>query len=134
MKGYTLNKPIQLKITQLMFINDIKLFTANERELYPGLKEVELCLKDLNMILGNDKCAVMTVKRGETHHNRAPRLHDTTKIRAVQEDQLYKYLGTQEHALQDSILMREDTAKEFFHPNCQTNTRCKLQPPLLCQP
>ena len=36
MKGYTLSKPIQLKITQLMFIDDNKLFTANERELYPG--------------------------------------------------------------------------------------------------
>ena len=28
MTGYTLSKPIQLKITQLMFIDDIKLFTA----------------------------------------------------------------------------------------------------------
>ena len=32
-----------------MFINDIKLFTANERELYPALKEAKLFLKDLNI-------------------------------------------------------------------------------------
>ena len=114
MKGYTLSKPIQLKITQLMFIDDIKLFTANERELYPALKEVKLCLKDLNMSLGNDKCAVMTVKRGEMHHNQALQLDHTTMIRAVQEDQPNKFLGTKEHALQVSRLMREETAKEFL--------------------
>ena len=114
MKGYTLSKPIQLKITQLMFIDDIKLFTANERELYPALKEVKLCLKDLNMSLGNDKCAVMTVKRGEMHHNQALQLDHTTTTKAVQEDQPYKFLGSKEHALQDSRLMTEKTAKEFL--------------------
>ena len=51
MKGYTLSKPTQVKIMQLMFIDDIKLFTANERELYPALKEVKLSFKDLNMSL-----------------------------------------------------------------------------------
>ena len=114
MKGYILSKPIQLKITQLMFIDDIKLFTANERELYPALKEVKLCLKDLNMSVGNDKCAVMTVKKGDMHHNQALQLDHTTMIRVVQEDQPYKFLGTKEHALQDSRLTREETAKEFL--------------------
>ena len=99
MKGDTLSKSIQLKITQLMFIDDIKLFTANEREIYPALKGVKLCSKDLNMSLGNDKCAVMTVKRGEMHHNQALQLDHTTTIRTVQEDQPYKFLGTKEHAL-----------------------------------
>ena len=101
MKGYTLSKPIQLKITQLMFIDDIKLFTANERVLYPALKEVNLCLKDLNMSLGNDKCDVMTVKRGEMHNNQALQPDHTATIRTVQEDQPYKFLGTKEYALQD---------------------------------
>ena len=107
MKGYTLSKPIQLKITQLMFIDDNKLFTVNERELYPALKEVKLFLKYLNMSLGNDKCAVMTVKRGAMHHNQALQLDDTTTIRAVKEAQPYKFLGTKEHALQNSRLVRE---------------------------
>ena len=86
MKGYALSKPIQLKITQLIFIDDTTLFTENKRELYPALKEVKLCLKDLNSSLDNGKCAVMTVKRGELHHNQALQLDDTTTIRAVQED------------------------------------------------
>ena len=66
------------------------------------------------MSLGNDKCAVMTVKGEEMHHNQALQLYHTTPIRAVQEDQPYKLLGTKEHALQDSRLMREETAKEFL--------------------
>ena len=116
-----------------MFIADIKLFTANERELYPALKEVKLCLKDLNMSLGNDKYAVITVKRGEMHHNQALQLDHTTTIRAVQEDQPYKFLGTKEHALQNSRLMREETAKEFLQRAwliwllCQPlHTTCRL--------
>ena len=113
MKGYTLSKTIQLKITQMLFIDNIKLFTGNERELYPALKEVKLCLKDLNMSLGNDKCAVMTVKSGELTHDQALRLDDTTTIRAVQDDQPYKFLGTNEHALQDSRLMREETSQRI---------------------
>ena len=70
-----------------MFIDDIKLFTANEREFYPAMKEVKLRLKDLNMSLGNNKCAVMTVKRGEMHHNQALQLDNTATIWTVQEDQ-----------------------------------------------
>ena len=48
------------------------------------------------------------------HHNQALQLDDTTMIRAVQEDQPYKFLGTKEYTLQDSRLMREETAKEFL--------------------
>ena len=56
----------------------------------------------------------MTATRGEMHHNQALQLDHTTTITAVQEDQPYKFLGTKEHALQDSRLMREETAKKFL--------------------
>ena len=48
------------------------------------------------------------------HHNQALQLDHTTTIRTVQQNQPYKFLGTKEHALQNSILMREETAKEFL--------------------
>ena len=112
MKGYTLSKPIQLKITQLMFIDDIKLFTANENELYPALKEVKLCLKDLNMSLGNDKCDVMTVKSGELHHNQSLQLYQTP----LRSEQSRKTNPTSswDQRTRISRLMREEKAKQFL--------------------
>ena len=133
MKEYTLSKPIQLKIMQLIFIDDIKLFTANERELYPALKEVKLCLKGLNMSLGNDKCGVMTVKRGELHRNQAFQLNQTPpRSEQSRKTNPTSSLGpknkhSKTHARSDSQRILQKASP------CQTSTRCKLQPPLLCQ-
>ena len=63
------------------------------------------------MSQGNDKRTVKTLKRGELHRDQALLLDDTTTIRAVQEDQPYKFLGTKEHVLQDSRLTRQEAAK-----------------------
>ena len=125
-----------------MFIDDIKLFTANERELYPALKEVKLCLKDLNMSLGNDKCAVMTVKRGEMHHNQALQLHDTTKIRSSPGRptlQVPWHPRTctsrfKTHERRDSQRIPAKGVVILVIPTVRRSTRCKLQLPLLCQP
>ena len=46
--GYTLSKPIDHKITQLLFIDDMKIVVPNEKKLCPTLKVEKRASKDLS--------------------------------------------------------------------------------------
>ena len=46
-----------------MFIDDLKMFSASDKKLYPALQSTQSCMKDLNMEWNAKKCAVMNVKR-----------------------------------------------------------------------
>ena len=91
--GYILSKPIRLKITQLMFIDDLKVFAANEKILHLVLKLIQKCMEDLNMEWREKKFSIMNVKRGKPEEHPDLHLSETTKIRAVSENAPYKFLG-----------------------------------------
>ena len=76
MSGYVLSKPIQLKITQTMFIDDLKMFSASD-------KSTKVCMADLNMEWGTERWAVMNVKRGILANEFVAKLNDSTTIRSV---------------------------------------------------
>ena len=73
--GYTLSKPIDHKITQLLFIDDMKIVVPNEKKLCPTLKVERRASKDLNLDWDQYKCAAMNVKRG---HPQAEELRGET--------------------------------------------------------
>ena len=81
MNGCVLSEPIQLKITQTMLIDDLKMFSASDKKLYPALQSTKGCMADLNMEWGTGKCAVMNVKRGILDDDSIAKLNDSTTIR-----------------------------------------------------
>ena len=111
MDGYVLSKPIQVKITHVMFIDDLKMFSASDKKLYPVLQSTQSCMEDLNMEWNAKKCAVMNVKRGVLDEESQVKLNDTTLVRSVTEKRTYKFLGIQEHLGQDVITIRERATK-----------------------
>ena len=54
----------QEKISHLLYIDDLKVYTRNEEELEQAKKLVEKFSNDINMTFGLDKCAVLTLKNG----------------------------------------------------------------------
>ena len=114
MNGYVLSKPIQLKITQTVFIDDRKMFPASDKKLYPALQSTNVCIAGLNMEWGIEKCAVMNVKRGILDDESVAKLNDSTTIRSVDNNRPYKFLGIYEHLGQDEIMIREGASKEFL--------------------
>ena len=69
-----------------MFIDDLKMFSASDKKLYPALQSTQSCMEDLNMEWNAKKCAVMNVKRGVLDEESQVKLNDST-------------LGIQEHIL-----------------------------------
>ena len=60
------------------------------------------------------KCAVINVKRGVLDKESHVKLNDSTLLRSVSEERTYKFLGIQEHLVQDAIKLRERATKEFL--------------------
>ena len=116
-EGYALSKPVKLKITHLMFIDDLKIFAASEKKLHLILKLTQECMKDLNMEWGVKKCSIMNVKRGKLEEQSELKLSEDTTIRPVDKNSPYRFLGIYEHICHDSKLIRDHISKEFLQRN-----------------
>ena len=63
---YKLGKS-QEKIYHLMYMDDIKLFAKNERELKTPINTVRIHSQDIGMEFGREKCAMLVMKSGKRH-------------------------------------------------------------------
>ena len=97
-----------------MFIDDLKIFAANEKKLHLILKLTQECMKDLNMEWGVKKCAIMNVKRGKLKEQSELKLNEDTTIRPVDKNSPYRFLGIYEYICHDSKLIRDHISKEFL--------------------
>ena len=55
----------QEKINHLMFMDDIKLLTKNEKELETLIHAVRIYSQDIGMEFGIEKCAMLVMKSGK---------------------------------------------------------------------
>ena len=62
-EGYRLSKPINAKITDLLYIDDLKIYAASEGKLEKVMKEVRDAMEDIGFKWNEGKCAVVHVKR-----------------------------------------------------------------------
>ena len=60
-----LSKPIKAKITDLLYIDDIKIYAASEGKLGRIMKETRRTMSDVGLQWYQNKCAVVHVKRGQ---------------------------------------------------------------------
>ena len=85
-----------------MYTNNIKLFTKNEKELETLIHAVRIYNQDIGMEFGIEKCAMLVMKSGERHMTYGMELPNQDKIRTLEENETYKYLG----------ILEADTIKE----------------------
>ena len=64
MDGYKLSG-LQEKINHLMYIDDIKLFAKNDKELETLIHNVRIYSQDIGMEFGIEKCAMLVTKSGK---------------------------------------------------------------------
>ena len=63
-EGYKLSKPINWKITHLLYIDDMKIYAASESKLDRVLKTTKAAMADIGLHFNEKKCAIAHVKRG----------------------------------------------------------------------
>ena len=67
----------QEKINHLMYMDDIKLFAKNEKELETLIHVVRIYSQDIGMESGIEKCAMLTMKSGKRQLERSKKMKPT---------------------------------------------------------
>ncbi len=66
-----------------MYMDDIKLFAKNEKELENLIQAVRIYSQDIGMEFGIEKCAMLIMKSGKRHMTEGIELPNQDKIRTL---------------------------------------------------
>ena len=111
-----------------MYIDDIKLFAKNEKELETLIHAVKTYSQDIGMEFGIEKCAMLVMKSGKRHMTDGMELPIQDKIRPLEENETYKYLSILEADTIKEVQMKDTTRKEYLRRNrklLETKLSCR---------
>ena len=104
--GYKLSRS-QEKINHLMYMDDIRLFAKNEKELETLIYAVKIYSQDIGMEFGIEKCAMPVMKSGKRHMTVGMELPNRDRIRTLEEKETYKYLDILEADTIKQVQMKD---------------------------
>ena len=90
-----------------MYMDDIKRFAKNEKELDNLIHAVRIYSQDIGMEFGIEKCAMLVMKTGKRHLTDGMELPNQGKIRTLGKKETYKYLGILEADTIKQVEMKE---------------------------
>ena len=97
-----------------MYMDDIKLFAKNEKELETLIHEVRIYSQDIGMEFGIEKCAMLVMKSSKRHITDGMELPNHNRIRTLEENETYKYLGILDADTIKQVQMKDTIRKEYF--------------------
>ena len=123
--GYKLSRS-QEKVNHLMYIDDIKLFAKNEKELETLIHAVRIYSQGIGMEFSIEKCAILVMKSGKRHMTDGMELPNHDRIRTLEENETYKYLGILEvdtiwYVHNPEPVLENDSHKLLWDFNIQTD-------------
>ena len=106
-KGYQLERK-GIVINHLMFMDDIKIYGKNTKDLDSLIQTFRVIIEDMRMEFGIDKCAVVNISKGKTIQTEGIQLPDNKIIKDV-DITSYKHLG-----ILESDTIKNEEMKEYF--------------------
>ena len=100
-----------------MYIDDIKLFAKNEKELETVIHTVRIYSQGIGMEFGIEKCALLVMKSGKRHLTDGIELPNQDKIRTLAENETCKYLGILEAGTIKQVEMKDKIQKRISQEN-----------------
>ena len=97
-----------------MYMDDIKLFAKNKKELETLIHAVRIYSQDIGMESGKEKCAMLVMKSGKRHMTDGMELPNHDRIRMLEEKETYKYLGILEADTIKQLQMKDTIRKEYL--------------------
>ena len=113
-EGYRLSKPISARVTDLLYIDDLKVFASSERKLNRVLKSTQVAMEDIGLQWNPKKCAVVHIKRGDHSQKNFGRDIVRERLPTLEEGRQYKFLGVLETLVQEEKIVLEFAAKEYL--------------------
>ena len=104
----------QERVNQQTYMDDIKLFTKNEKGLETLMHAVSIYSQDTGMEFSIEKCAMLVMKIGKLHLTNRLERPNQDKIRKLGEKETYKYLGIFEADTIKRVEMKEKSKKEYL--------------------
>ena len=104
----------QEKINHLMYMDDIKLFSKNEKELETLIHAVRIYSQGIGMEFGIEKSALLVMKSDKRHLTDGMELPNQDKIRTLGEKETYKYLSILKADTIKQVEIKEKNQKEYL--------------------
>lgn len=112
--GYIMKKN-QDPINHLFYVDDLKLFANNDKNLEKLLDIVKTFSDDIKMSFGLEKCAKVTIEKGKIKKRNNIQLNDSnTIIRELEGHEIYKYLGMEENTEIEHTKMKEKITRQYY--------------------
>ena len=102
------------KINHLFYMDDLKLYANDDKNLKELLEIVKKFSDDIKMEFGLDKCAKATFKEGKLKKTQNIVLAKDTTIKELENEETYKYLGVEESDGIPHAKMKEKIRKEYY--------------------
>ena len=110
-----MSKPINAKITDVLYIDDLKVYAQSESKLSCVLKNTNSCMNDIGLQLNPKKCNVIHMKRGEIKQGMPGiKVSNTVVVQPLEEDPQYKFLGILENVRQEEKRTLECAEKTYL--------------------
>ncbi|XP_045460542.1 uncharacterized protein LOC123670973 [Harmonia axyridis] len=123
--GYIIEKRHNTKINHQLYIDDLKLYAANEDQLMSQLRVVASFTETIKMEMRLDKCAVVYVKRGKLMQGKGMLVQDGIEIQRLNTEETYKYLGIKQ-GLEIKTAETKTTFRIKFLNRVNKILQCKL--------
>ena len=95
-EGYKIKNIKKNNITNLFFVDDLKLYAQNIEKMIKILEIVTTFSHDVGMSFGISKCAYQCIERGKQKLQNQPLEVNSLIIQEIEEGDQYKYLGMDE--------------------------------------
>ena len=103
-------------ITHLAFVDDFKLISNKIDNVKQQLDIATTYSNDIGMSFGEDKCAYVNIKKGKRHSLGKDIILNGVKIRELQDEETYKYLGLHESITSNVDMNKSSITKEYNRP------------------
>ena len=102
------------KLNHFFYMDDLKTFSKDDKQQEGLLNIVKTFSDDIMMEFGLDKCAKATFKKGTLTKTTDLQLDHNTKIKELEQEATYKYLGVNEGDGIQHSHMKEKIRKEYY--------------------
>ena len=114
-EGYSLSSSSTLKITHVLFVDDLKTYHKSESKAAVISSKLKQMFGDIGLKWGLGKCAAVNIKIGKIgqEQTQMPIIH-TEFIPLLQNSDHYKFLGKQENATHLEEIVTREASKEYL--------------------
>ena len=111
--GYQTSKK-SVKISHLLYMDDLKLYAKTSAELESLLNTVRIFSNDISMEFGLEKCATLTMNRGKLSQTDGIELPQVGTMKGLGLEDSYKYLGILEADDIKHAQIKKKTSAEYI--------------------